>query len=1003
MRPPVRTVPLEQSAARLVSTLMRRAPGALWCAAKTSYQTSYRIAPKTTIVATVFIASHTTYQLARLLMGEDWMQGIRTQLLMKLVIPPAISPRLLRCNFNDLPLAEVKPVRNHTHGEAAADRSGATNFIDLLASTLGRQAYFIQCSASDRRSNRQGSRTYYWTKDLNVEPSQMAIPEHALVAMVDVDQYIDMPGFLCDNFNPVIIYTFQPEHVSKRETNYCYTFNSRDEVNYMVTGGAVYNHMVWNYSRDHMFVVKTFFGVPYKTAAYLIDRRRTSADHEMIFLTPQGKWRGPAAIMAARWLKGRPLERLQVATPAGYLRLQVLSKEGLMTCTGRADTFASAKINASDDDALAAVSRTSSHPLTMPLATSFVPDGNRVAAVALVEYHRLQTGFKAPVICPVEEGVRRYQFDPFNYDPGAKPGMKAFMQPLVHDAFVPDQTKGNEVKAIVGRVEKVKPKLLPLNKFLQSVMLEFAAKLIPEEKRNTLDPTDYDEVLDRQPRPTQRMLLAFAEAMLPDRLIKSFVKKEPYAKVADPRMISTLNTVDKREYSRYMYAFQNVLKEQPWYAFGQTPRKISERVVAVLADAKMAVNTDFSRFDGHGSNLMRELEKIVLMRAFRHCHHGQLLELHRAQYSLRAVATWGTWYETEYSRASGSPETAVFNSLVNAFVAFLALRMSKREGLFNDVHAAYAQLGIYGGDDGLTADIDKAIYIKAAATIGQELTVEPIMRGCLGIKFLARVYSPQVWFGDLNTCCDVVRQISKLHVTVTMPPTITPRMKFLEKMRSYALSDEHSPIIGGLVQRVIEIEGKIEVCENKAYLALMGGMRSWLANYDKKDQYPNEGADWMIDYCALALPDFEYKRFQQWLVDCKSVEDLLKAPMFQAPTPPKSVDPVMVDGQLVPPNAPVKQLPVRAKLPKKQKAPPGPKKAKGERKQNIDGATPKEKYEHAKERKQRDGTWVDRPKKKGQLTKPPQGAPKGAAPQALGTPARPRDKMKYVAKAKKGE
>jgi hypothetical protein len=437
-------------------------------------------------------------------------------------------------------------------------------------------------------------------------------------------------------------------------------------------------------------------------------------------------------------------------------------------------------------------------------------------------------------------------------------------------------------------------------------MKEFEELLIPSASVHTHDPVDDDEVMRRQHRPTQRRILADAEARYPERKVSMFSKVEAYPNVKPPRPISVMDSVDKREYSKFLYAFEAVMKHQPWYAFSKTPRDIAARVVDVLEFANMATNTDFSKFDGHGSNVMRELEQRILLRAFRTRHHAKLLELHRAQFNLKAYGTFGTQYQTRFARASGSPETSLFNSLVNAFVSFLALRMTKKDGVYLSPEEAFSRLGIYGGDDGLTADVKPDILRNAATMLGQELATTPVQRGELGIVFLARVYSPDVWFGDENTCCDVPRQLAKFHVTPRLNSNVTPTMKLLEKVRCFLLTDENTPIIGDYCVAVSNAHGKI--LSKHPDLA---PVTTWLSNWEKEHQYKNDDAMWMVSYVQSVLPEFDFKRFEAWVQSGLSVDQLMRPPMFQEPVLAKSSEPVVLDGDVLPIGAVINEPPVR--------------------------------------------------------------------------------------------
>jgi hypothetical protein len=235
----------------------------------------------------------------------------------------------------------------------------------------------------------------------------------------------------------------------------------------------------------------------------------------------------------------------------------------------------------------------------------------------------------------------------------------------------------------------------------------------------------------------------------------------------------------------------------------------------------------------------------------------------------------------------------LFNTIVNAFVAFLARRLSQRDGLPIGAEEAFARLGIYGGDDGLTADINPKIYQNAARTIGQELTIEPVLRGCIGIKFLARIYSPNVWFGDSSNMCDIPRQLAKFHTCVRMNSNVTPIMKLLEKVRSFSLSDLNTPIIGHFCSAVIR-ENRGEPAINE----LTAPIRSWLSRYTSDNQYNNTPGAWMLDEAERLLPEFNYNKFKVWCATTISMSALLSPPMFMAPIVAKSAIPVIVDGEL---------------------------------------------------------------------------------------------------------
>jgi hypothetical protein len=202
---------------------------------------------------------------------------------------------------------------------------------------------------------------------------------------------------------------------------------------------------------------------------------------------------------------------------------------------------------------------------------------------------------------------------------------------------------------------------------------------------------------------------------------------------------------------------------------------------------------------------------------------------------------------------------------------------------------AYARLGIYAGDDGLTADIDPEFYKDTASNLGLKLTVDVVKRGEPGVSFLARYYSPKVWYGEPDSCCDIQRQLAKFHVTVKLPSDVTPTDKLLEKSRSYYLSDANTPVLGPFVSKVVQLHGKLPEVTVKTSL-----LRSWmvdtLGHGEADEQYPNAYGEWMVDLLNKQLPMFDHEVFNRWLGTVNTIEKCLLPPTCNPPPPLKESD-----------------------------------------------------------------------------------------------------------------
>jgi hypothetical protein len=747
------------------------------------------------------------------------------------------------------------------------------------------EPYLLQESASDQKRRSDGLRTFHWAKDLSLDPHFSTLTSNHVVAMVDVDHYYDMPGMLAAYPHIYLVATFQPTAVTHSGEDYSFRFLPDNMVHYAVSGGAVYEHKVWNYGSDIIIALcSTILG--YQCTVYTITRKKFDDHHCLILLQPTVSFWSPL-LNPSRWVKGSVLERL-VVHDNGFNRLDVQTTAGLMRSTSRVGTWVSATVPVELDDVISTTSRLNSTALTVAQVKTLAKSDDAVQAAVLTEYHRQNPTSKAspPLVFPPSESVFHYQFVTPSYDSNAKQSMHAFMSPIVHGAYVPMRAKSNDERAVSGRVLEVKaPADIKVTPFIVACMTEFVSLLVPEGIKHLGHPVDIPEVYERQNRPSQRMLLHQVEN-LPDDIsnakVVTFQKTETYQKPSDPRIISTIPTTNKLHYSTFTYAFSEYLRSVEWYAFGKTPKQISQRVADICSKASRHVaKTDLSRMDGHVSSTLRMLERCIMQRFFAESYHGDLLKLMDTQHSRKAVTGFGIKYDTGYARLSGSPETADFNSIDNAFGSYMALRKTVFDGAVLNPEQAWNLLGLFGGDDGLQGDVDPDEQQKAYSSLGQELEIEIVLRGALGVDMLSRKYGPDVWYGSANNMCDIARQLSKLHVSISLPSNVTPSQKLATKLFSYYLTDRNTPIIGELASLVVSRYADL-IINPSTHPEIARQLMSYYSQHPAKDNFINERQDWMFDVIRADMPDFDEGLFHSWLRECRvDPACLLRPPLCQ--------------------------------------------------------------------------------------------------------------------------
>ena len=112
--------------------------------------------------------------------------------------------------------------------------------------------------------------------------------------------------------------------------------------------------------------------------------------------------------------------------------------------------------------------------------------------------------------------------------------------------------------------------------------------------------------------------------------------------------------------------------------------------------------------------------------------------------------------------------------------------------------------------------------------------------------------------------CDLKRQLGKINVTPSLPTNITPLRKLGEKLGGYSRTDLNTPILGDFVNA---FSSKHEL-PTELGVGLLRGIANYASLHTEDKQYPNERADWMMDLVRVQLPDFNHKRFQDWLGRC---------------------------------------------------------------------------------------------------------------------------------------
>jgi len=767
----------------------------------------------------------------------------------------------------------------HTHQVSAANRAVASAAMAKFAALRVMTPYYYQKSSTDVKYGYDGCRTWYWSKDLHIPRSQDEFTPDHLLCMVDVDEYLDLNDVLTHVCQPIMIYTFQPSQPGGVRSDY--VFSSRGTLfKYRVHGGGEYEHPVWDFGLDSL-LTKSRVGNFVRHASWHVERRQVDEDHMLILLVPSYIW---YSYYDMTGIAGKCLKHLNFSM--GDFQVAMSVGVNKTTSIARADSTLCATLQTTALEGLFSLNRAQSIGITLAAVTKHAPGLSDGEVALVLEYVRATSEHLPYVVYPLDMASRGFSFQLSTYDVEDKNSMVSFMSPFVNEAFNPVQNKSNEEKAAKERVTDIASDVKFPARFDR-----YATDFIQSFPRGCLIPCDEAEVWERQNRPSQRRILQLAYMAVDSRTTQTFMKKECYDKPKPPRQISTITPTSKLEYSRHQYPVQDLLEAQDWYAFGKTPLSIASCVASICQHAEQVMGTDLSRMDGRVSPAAREFERRFMTWVYDNKYHAEMIHLMESQTGLKAYGRFGVKYNTGTARASGSPETATFNTLLNKFMAYCHFR---DRGFQHD--AAMRAPGIYGGDDGLTADADPKVYVTTVAAFGQVLTPEIFLRGCAGVNFLARYYSPNVWFGDNNSMCDLRRQLSKFHVTVALPPNITAMDKLIEKSRAFALSDRNTPVIGDYVSLVVGMTAGTLLPSNPELNSIGPYLNKRSLSHE---QYSNAYGCWMMDHVNLYCEDLDLSVFYAWIEDArtKPVDNLLRPPLLGKPEGQPPLDGVIVDGQ----------------------------------------------------------------------------------------------------------
>jgi len=789
-----------------------------------------------------------------------------------------------RTKFQNTAWVELPAEKGKSHPKSAAERNSARSFADAFARKIGYNVYDFQ----RRNSGEGGLRAPYDGKDISPMSSYEKVRKHSLIYMGDTDYYVDESDFAYPN--PYILYTIIPEDPAFIGKEYSFNFLTSTRIQMFVKEGKRYEHELWDWCGDHIKVSGSgFFG---RTVIHEISRMRVSPNRYMVFLNPTTTipWYLSWSI---RFLTFENLERVNVGD-GKYARISV-GGEYVSTSTKGEVSASSYRVPSS----LWSVCMSASERM------GFGPSKVMTLEQSLLKTTKFNNGAATIIASSVEEQVHgdstihsriALEHTVRHFSPGSVPAsdwkltLHSLCHPFVHNAFAPIDCMKQAINGVHKRLTEVThPKNpVPASKLIRYRELhqEYCELLIPERLRHTGVPVDEQEVYERQKRPSQRRILLLAwnfgiDWSLPIDQIqkiwklacKCFMKAEAYPSVNDARNIHTVPPEVKAEQSPYEYAMSEVYKAQSWYGFGE-PSAIEEKLGNVLRNASALLSNDYSRMDGRQSEMDVEFDICERQLFFREEYHDHVEKHIGVLYGTPSYFSCG-WrklfsfgFDNVFARRSGSIRTSNANTSKSAREAYFALRLTRKpDGEYFTPTEAWALLGLYAGDDGLTTKrgLLELVWPQFSENIaavvsdfGGSLTVDEFPRG-VAFTFLSRWWSPDSWTGDVSSVACPKRALGKLTV---VPYPIdggsvekTDQAKaimLLRKLDSY-IQNSAGCIFGKMLSEVFYrfnhlITDKIELHYWDTF----------------STRFSSTTQDYVMEKFEEELPGFDWHRFKVW-------------------------------------------------------------------------------------------------------------------------------------------
>nr|APG76171.1 hypothetical protein [Beihai noda-like virus 17] len=709
--------------------------------------------------------------------------------------------REIQRNIN---LANSVVRKGHPHKQSAQQRNGATQGMVNMIRAMGFEPYHI--SPSKREADQQGCRKYYHLRDLDTKRKNHKITERHILVMTDVDYYADLYYWLSFK-RPIILYTFVPRIVSGKVDDDSMFTIIENEVHYSVNGGSTWQHPVWDYNDDFLYVPKTptnvgqriikwflgLFGYDLGAVVIVVDQYKVSDHRRFVSLVPTKVL--PWYVKAERY--GKQLTRMNYKHGNMNAVVVLDSKEPYISIAPEGNhtsvevplnVFEPARTahNLGKDNYLSSTERRVKEGIKSAYVHQFLAENTKSKVTIVHEPGEMATHYVAirdtaeTLDEPHKTYARRFANCPIGDAEAIYP-----TEQFQNDMSCVEERVLKPAKEAQARISKQPQERF--NKYAQ----EYVDLIVPASKVGTGVPLTIEEVAELQNKPRQKQRSEQNRFNIDHHfMVKAFQKREAYSTANAPRNISSVPVTHTLRLGSFSYAAKHdLLDELPWFMPGKSPQEIADAVHG-LKEFDSVYMTDYSRFDGTVTHWIRQnVEFAVYLRWVKPEHRAELSKLLNDEIHTKAFTKFGVKYLPDGSRLSGSSITTDGNTIDNGFVDFAALRE-----VGYTPEESFAKIGLKYGDDGLTPNhVSKDVLERTSKFCGFSLKLQQANKTdeFPYVTFLSR-YFPNLWHTN-SSFQDPVRALAKINTTVDTTSDV--EQCGWNKTSGYLVTDPKTPVL----------------------------------------------------------------------------------------------------------------------------------------------------------------------------------------------------------------